>query len=281
MKSVWLILLFSTLIHAQEAGTVETFSGRENANSWLVEPVSSDPDPRFPDLLWTLPGSENPELYSTFTSRDGIQFSADALSSAGLLTGDYNAGQVWGLSCFVFLENAASIALVEFFFESGGQLYLNRGFDDLTDGFTLFLSSLREDPWFIIQDGVPVETEITDEILSTVTRVGIIALPFLNEDSPSPVGSNVAIDEFSLCPDPAPVQLTLDPTAGRLTFQPTLGYQYTLERSQTLTPESWTEALEPFASGDPFSFALEPSRPKEFFRVQRESFVLIVPDLDP
>ena len=264
------VLLLSSPLRGQLVGSYETFTERENANTWKFYDYFVGGESIAP--MWRRPGSEaDPEIYAEFTQDFGVSLYADVDSSDGYLVGDYAAQGVAGVFCNIFVEDPASLDSFEFYFVSNGTFYYSNYFEVDSAGWSSAENSFKESDWYVgvdddndgLLDGY-VYIILTDEILSNVSEIGLNFFPL----STAADGKDVGIDNFTLVADLTPVAplLTVSSGAGAYFFQGLPGIQYTVEQSSSLKENEWTPVEEPFEGNGPYSHNF-PTALKKFLRV--------------
>lgn len=259
---------------AQVLGALETFTEEDNATSWARVDFADPGTAR--DALWQIPGSSNPEAYTTFNGNFEASLFADEISSNGAFVGDYDAVGIDTLRSDVFVQDLASFAELEFYLLAGDTFYYSDLFELTAPGWALVETSLSRDPWYFFDDEerVFVPTELTPLILSEVVEVGLTFYP----NGPAADGKIVAIDNFALLPDLTLPDLTVTvlPQRARLSFNGIAGIQYTVQASNNLAPNGWTNLGEPFEGDGPFQTSLPRTR-QRFFRVLTRPFFAEIP----
>lgn len=270
---VLVLALFPLLLSplsAQILGAFEAFTDEENATSWArVDFADLD---AASDALWTIPGSQNPEIYTTFNQDFEASLFADELSSGAAFVGDYDAAGIDVIRSDVFVEDLATFAELEFYLLAGETFYYSDLFDLNEPGWALVETSLTRDQWYFFDDEerIFVPVELTPTILSDVREVGITFYP----SGPGADGKIVAIDNFALLPDLTAPELAIDLTApgrARLSFTGIEGMQYTLQANPSLRGGRWRTLGEPFES-DGLSQTSVPLAQKRFFRLIAKPF---------
>jgi len=278
------LLLLGTPLHGQLVGAYETFTEKNNADTWKLYDYSLEGDSSLP--LWKRPGSEaDPEIYAEFTQDFGVSLFADIDSSDGYFVGDYVAQGVAGVFCNVFVEDPASFDSFEFYLFSGDTFYYSNYFEVDDPGWSSAENSFRDSDWYIAvdddNDGIIDDylyTPLTDEILSEVIEIGVNFFPFSNAAD----GKDVGIDNFTLVADLTPVApvLAVAADSGSYSFEGLPGIQYIVEQSSSLKDDDWTPVEDPFEGSGPYSHNFTTGI-KQFLRVITEPLYTEIPRVGP
>ena len=270
---------------AQVPGTVERFSFRSNADTWLLFDYE---DETVYSLDWDLAGDgQNPDVWSFFGGNapmdiyapfDGSGVGVDG--SGGAFGGDYAATGVDAIGCFVFVEDLASFDFGEFYFYStaDAKYHFSDSFTPDEAGWTFLYTTLRNDPWYAYDSTLDrvVLTPLTDQILSAVTEIGFTFYP-LNANA---VNKNVGLDDFTLFAKLEGPPLTFSATGGtaQLSFPRVPGLSYTIQSSTDF--QLWPDVPNNIGLNGttPWTFTAPVSGTSKFYRVEVEDFLTPVPE---
>ena len=270
---------FATPALSQVRGGYETFTSQNNAESWGLYDFS---DEGFYIPFWDFSQIENPEIYGFVLPGSGISLFADHLSSNASFVGDFNAKRISGLSCEAYVEDAASLYAADFYFFSAGVLYFSQEFlapnHFSTDGWEYLEVSFKDDPWFTIDNDEIVQVDLTAEILSTITEVGVDF--FASPEAPSDF--IVAIDNFTLIPELIVPAVSITKNGGdiELGFQREPGQFYDILQSPNLSGWSILPGFD-FITGEGLFTASEPLAGMKFFRIATDVLYTPIPDIGP
>jgi hypothetical protein len=272
MKTL-LCLVLVLPIHAQTLGGFETFSVEENASGWGFYNYASE---EAFIANWKLPDTTDAEIYGAFTQDSGVSLFADAMSSSQYFIGDYASAGIDTVICEIYVEDAASFLEAEIYILSGNVFYYSDPYGVDADGWSTLTNSFSGDQWYIYNDTdkVFIPVDLTPPILSDVTEIGVKYYP----SSTAADGKLVALDNFGIFPDLTPPALTITTTKRNATiaFTGIPGIQYTVQSSNTLRENSWTNIENPFEITGP-SQSTTPLSPQNFFRVRNQVFYLETP----
>jgi hypothetical protein len=252
---------------SQVRGGYETFTSENNADSWGYYDFSDD---GYYAPFWDLFLSENPEIYAFVTPDSGISLFADEFSSDASFIGDFAAARISSLSCDAYVEDASSLLFADFYFYSDGVLYFSQEFAApnyfAADGWEYMEVSLIDDPWFTFDDGDIVQVFLTDEILSTITEIGVDF--FATSDAPEDL--LVAIDNFALIPELIVPELSIAKNGGdiELGFQREQGQIYDFQQSTHLQSWSALPGYTEITGEGPFT-ATDPLAPRKQCMMRR------------
>lgn len=264
---------------SQVRGGYETFTSTNNADSWGLFDFS---DETFYTPSWDFSEIGNPEIYGFVSPGSGISLFADDLSSNASFIGDFSAERISGLSCDAYVEDSASLLYADFYFFSDGVLYFSQEFFPPNyfeiDGWDYMEVSFKDDPWFIFDNGDIVEVTLTEEILSTITEVGVDF--FATSDAPD--AFIAAIDNFTLIPELIVPEVSISKNGGEieLGFQREVGQIYDILQSGNLS--AWT-ILPGYdnITGEGLFTASDPLTDRKFFRLATDEFYTPIPDIGP
>lgn len=278
------VLFLSSPLQGQLVGAFETFTEVDNANTWKFYDYFVGGESIAP--MWRRPGSEDdPEIYAEFTQDFGVSLYADLDSSDGYLVGNYAAQGVAGVFCNIYVEDPASFDSFEFYFVSDGIFYYSNYFEVDEAGWSSAENSFRESDWYVGVDDNDddfidryVFTPLNDEILSSVTEIGLNFFPF----SEAADGKDVGIDNFTLVADLTPVApvLSVAANSGSYFFEGLPGIQYTVEESTNLQETNWAPVEAPFEGSGQYSHNFATGL-KKFLRVITEPLYTEIPKVGP
>ena len=194
LGTLWLWML-AAVAEAQVAGAYESFTNRANAESWSVYDYA--------DRQWYYPShdsagdGQNADIYLTFSGANSLDFSADAFSSEGAFVGDLVAAGIDAIGCDFYVEDPDSFSFAEFYLYSTAEnrYYYGGYFTAEYEGWNGAYTNLRDiGVWYVYEDDDYRPVELTDEILSQVTEIGMSFHP-LNVAHAD--GKLVALDNFT------------------------------------------------------------------------------------
>ncbi|MGB6221965.1 hypothetical protein [Haloferula sp.] len=263
----------------QVRGSVETFDNEPNAMSWFVYDFG---DGMFYSPGWDVFMDGDPDLFTIVEPGSGVSLLADVTSSRGELVGDFSGNRIAGMGCEAFVEDAAGLDYAEFYFVSDGVFYFSLEFGGLetfgSDDWVFITVDFKEDPWYLLGDEGFTEVELTDEILSSVTEVGV---DFFANDARTE-SMLVAIDDFVLFPETILPELGVARTGSDfvLSFVREVSQEYKVMKSPDL--KDWKD-LEGHSeiTGDSIYTVTDPLAGKAFYQVETDFFLTIIPDVDP
>lgn len=264
---------------SQVRGGYETFTNANNADSWGLYDFSDD---TFYLPLWDFSQEDNPEIYGSVSPDSGISLFADDLSSNASFVGDFRAKKISGLSCDAYVGDSASLLYADFYFFSDGVLYFSQEFfppNYFADNSWDYMEvSFKDDPWFTFDNGDIVEVALTDEILSTVTEVGVDF--FATSDAPD--AFIAAIDNFTLIPELIVPEVSISKSGGNieLGFQRETGQIYDVLQSTDLSGWSILPGYDNI-TGEGLFTASDPLTDRKFFRLATRRFYSPIPDIGP
>lgn len=263
---------------AQLAGAYEPFTHQANAESWLVYDYA---DGEFYTPLWDSAGDGlNPDVHFTFAGTNALDFYADEFSSGGAFVGDLTAAGVDAISCDFFVENIDSFDVGEFFLFSAtdNRYYVSEFIIPQASGWDLAYASLTEDNWYVLDNGAYVPVQLTREILSDITGIGITFFPL---DLPAADGKAVGIDNFTFYGALVLPEITTNAAGGlfQLSFDRRPGIGYSIQSSPDLA--TWTLVPgEEFITGNaPYTMTKPVGATSQFFKVGIEDFLTPVPEV--
>ena len=194
--------------------------------------------------------------------------------------GDLAAAGVDAISCDIFVENIDSFDVGEFFLFSAtnNRYYVSEFIIPQASGWDTAYASLTEDTWYVLDNGAYVPVQLTGEILSEITAIGITFYPL---DVPEADGKSVGIDNFTFYG--ALVLPEITPTAAgglfQLSFDRRPGIGYSIQSSPDLA--TWTLVPgEEFITGNaPYTMTKPVGAASQFFKVGIEDFFTPVPEV--
>lgn len=272
MKTL-LFLLLALPIQAQTLGGFETFSEEDNATGWGFYDYASE---EAFVASWKLPDTTDAEIYGAFTQDSGVSLFADAMSSDQYFIGDYASAGIDTVICEIYVEDAASFFEAEIYILAGDVFYYSDPYDVDASGWSTLTNSFSGDQWYIYDDteSVFIPVDITPTILSDVTEIGVNYYP----SSTAADGKLVALDNFGLFPNltPPALDITTSKRNATIAFTGIPGIQYTVQSSNSLRGNSWTNIENPFEITGPFQ-TTTPLSTKSFFRVLNQIFYIETP----
>ena len=274
-----LLSLLTTSLFAASPFTTEEFNTAINTSRWFIYNYETG---GFTSPDWNaVDGGANPEASTTLTVGNGVSFIANEASSLGTFTGDFYGAGIEGLDCDIFAEAASLIQSVEFFFLHDGVFYFSDPLTLNNDGWSLLQYSFTTDPWYTIEDGIFVNTLITDEILSDIGQIGVDFLPLAVDDA---IGSRVGLDNFTLMGHVPTTPLEIAKGNANdlaLSFSLKDSFSYTIEANEELTSDGWNP-LSPettdLSGTEPFETTI-PRSVRQFFRLMIRPLYYAVPNI--
>lgn len=273
--TLWMVLVPA---NAQLAGIYEPFTHQANAGSWVVYDYADD---ELYVPAWDFAGDgQNPDIFFTFAGANALDFYADDLSSGGAFVGDLAAAGVDAIGCDIFVEDAASFDVAEFFLYSAtdGRYYVSNYFTRESNGWGFAYVSLSGESWYVFQDGEYIAADLTPEILGEITEIGVTFHPL---DVPGADGKVVALDNFTFYGAYVLPEITTSTAGGmfQLSFERRAGIAYSIRSAPDLA--AWTTVPgEEFITGTSSYTMTRPLAPgSRFFKVGIEDFLTPVPDV--
>lgn len=273
------LILLSDFALSQVRGGYETFSSRNNAESWGLYDSS---DGKFYLPEWDFSKIDDPEIYGYARPASNLSLFADSQSSNDSMVGDFHAERISGLGCDAYVDDVAALDSADFYFVSAGVFYFSVEFFApvyfSTDGWDYLEVSFKTDPWFTLINGTLVEMKITDAILSSVTEVGVDFYSTTAATSDIVAG----IDNFALIPEVIVPEVSIAKNGGNieLGFQRQTGQIYGILQSPDL--RGWAEltGYSGITGKGPY-LASDPIAGRKFFRLGTEAYFTPIPDIGP
>ncbi len=221
-------------------------------------------------MEWVNPPSGDPHIRAIHLGDAPLTFVAGAEVGSGALVGDYNAANVRGIACKVFIENLAEFEAVECGVSADGsagrRIYHSRQIPASQfseNGWHRVEFSFGEE-WFY-QDGDEWKAvTVGPEFLASIADVGITFLPLPG----SVANSLAAIDDVILEPHvtPPPLALLTSETTFQITFAPARGLQAAVEHWQPNF--DWKEVAVGITGPLFFRFKTPRDAPSKIYRVK-------------
>ena len=248
-KSLLILALLPCFAHAALPGAWETFPTNKKAEDWTLFDYAYD---QFYAPNWFTEG--NPYIGASYAENantpglydQGLWFFADAAVADGAFVGDFFSTEIQGIEVDVYVSEPTKLDYIDLVIgsDSNGSVeyyysvsYFGSEFDQGDpDWFTL--SPLFTDSWFVLNaDGTSFEeTQLTPEILSQVTEVGIRFIPTETNDT----GWTPFFDNVALTPTPRAPELKTTSANDQLLihFEQEAGSEYALE-TYNLSSKKW------------------------------------------
>ncbi|MDA7881638.1 hypothetical protein N9A94_04970 [Akkermansiaceae bacterium] len=258
----------------------EAFTSQSNTSRWWIYRFDTG---AFSAPDWNQVNSNEfaTEASTIFQANDWISILATQSSSAGTFTGDYTEAGITEVVSDFYAEDSLAIDWVEFFLLDGdtGKFYYSYSFIPGADGWSVFSSPLKTEPWITLFNGEYVDAFLTADILDNVEQIGLNIIPF----DDSAIGTRVGIDNFVLLAGFESPKLSLEKSGSQitLTFPREDGFYYTIQSNPDLSEDNWSPlSLETtdLEGSSPFSTTIEASG-RQFLRVLATPIFKGVPDI--
>lgn len=264
--------------NAPLAGVFEPFTYQANAESWLVYDYG-DNESYIPD--WDFAGDRlNPDIHLSFAGSNALDFYAYEISSGGAFVGDLAAGGVDAIGCEVLIEDIESFDAGEFFLFSAttNRYYFSEYFSPDASGWDDAYASLTGEDWYVLDNGAYVPVELTPEILSDITEIGVTFYP---KDVPEADGKVVGIDNFTFygALDLPGITTSAAGTSFQLSFDRRPGIAYSIQSSPDLATWTLLPGQESIIGTTPYTMTRPLAPGSLFFKVGIEDFLTPVPEV--
>ncbi len=264
--------------NAQLAGTYEPFTHQSNAESWVVYDYA---DQNYYTPYWDSAGDGlNPDIFFTFAGTSALDLYAFKLSSGGAFVGDLTAAGVDALGCEVFVEDIDSFDVAEFFLFSttDNRYHVSEYIIPEASGWATAYASLTEDDWYFLDGGDYVPVQLTPEMLSGITEIGVTFYPL---DVPEADGKTVAIDNFTFYGALVLPEITTSAAGGlfQLGFDRRPGIGYSIQSSPDLATWTLVPGEESITGTSPYAMTRPLGPGSLFFKVGIEDFLISVPEI--
>jgi hypothetical protein len=219
----------------------------------------------------------------TYAQDYSLSFWADVRVGGGALVGDYQAQQIAGISCDVFIGDLAELESIDCGMLAtgpGGTTFYRSAYyfwDDFDASGWWTVEFLFDRPWFY-HDGSNW-VEVNARQLTAIEEVDVTFYPVAN----SAGGSRVGIDNLTLEPTVVAPKLTPSVSTGtprdfRLAFTPGPGLACRVEKLRTPPATGWDAVVGHTDIRPPGAhvFRTPASGPQEIFRVAAEAYYSII-----
>lgn len=265
---------------AAVAGAWETFFDETNAGAWRVY---DDADQLNYVPNWSSGTADGEYVDFNFVQDYLLSFWADVRVGSGALVGDYQAQQIAGISCDVFIGDLAELDSIDCGMLAtgpGGTTFYRSDFyfwDDFAASGWWTVEFMFDQPWFY-DDGTDW-IEVDARQLTVIEEVDVTFYPVANSTG----GSRVGIDNLTLEPTVVAPKLTTSVTTGtpknfRLAFTPGPGLKYRLEKLRTPPTRGWSTVIGQPSITPPGEYVfLTPATGKQaVFRVAAEAYYSMI-----